>query len=154
MSQRPAPRARPDGAPARPAPDPAQVALATRRSTQFGLAMLLTMLPTFASFPTRLMTLPFGALAVVVGILAIVAAVRARTGGMLVPALVVGTLLTTVFSLSVASTLLVWDLQERDARCRAEALTVQARIECQDRMTADLESWREDLLDRVGAPAR
>lgn len=152
MSQRPARRqsTKPDGAPARPAATPEQITLASRRAMQFGLAMVLTMIPTFASFPTRLLTVPFGVLAVIVGIRAIIAAVRARTGGLLVPAVAVGTALTALFALSVASTLLVWDVQERDARCRAEAITVQARIACQDRLSDDLETWRDGMLERAG----
>lgn len=152
MSQRPTRRqSKSDRAAARPAPSPEQVALASRRAMYFGLAMVLTMVPTFASFPARLLTVPFGVLAVVLGIRAIIAAVRARTGGLLVPAVAVGTALTALFALSVASTLLVWDVQERDARCRAEAITVQARVACQQQLFDDLESWRDDLLDRSGA---
>ena len=75
--------------------------------------------------------------------------VRARSGGLLLPAVSAGTVLAAVFTLSVASTLLVWDIQDRDARCRAEAITVQARIACQDRLNADLESWRDGLLERA-----
>ena len=135
--------------PARPAPEPEQVALAARRSMQLGVAMVLTMLPTFAAFPARMLTIPFGIVAVVIGVRAIAAGVRARSGGLLLPAVAAGTILAAVFTLSVASTVLVWDIQERDARCRAEAITVQARIECNDRLNADLESWRDGLLDRA-----
>jgi len=143
------PPTEPGRKPARPAPEPEQVALAARRSMQLGVAMVLTMLPTFASFPARMLTIPFGVVAVVLGIRAIIAGVRARSGGLLVPAVAAGTVLAAVFTLSVASTVLVWDIQDRDARCRAEAITVQARIACQDRLDADLESWRDGLLDRA-----
>src|SRR5690606_26577940 len=50
------PPTEPGRKPARPAPEPEQVALAARRSMQLGVAMVLTMLPTFASFPARMLT--------------------------------------------------------------------------------------------------
>lgn len=144
----------PPGAPGTPAPrrEPTveEVARSGRRAMQFGLGMAATMLLTFLSFPYATLAVPVGLFAVVLGVRATVGAVRVRAKGLLTPTLIVGTLLTTVFTLSMASTLLVWDIQSRHARCVGAALTVQAKVACQEQTEHDLQEWRDDMLTRAG----
>ncbi|MBX9243917.1 hypothetical protein ICW40_03735 [Actinotalea ferrariae] len=135
--------------PAPPAPptrsDPEAVRRAHRQVMHFGLLVLATIVVAPLALPGQVASLLLAVAAVVVGIRALLAVVRAGMRGVLVPLLGLGLGFALIMVLSLATMLALWPLQEELRQCLGDALTIAAQDQCQV-------EFQRSLEERLGAP--
>lgn len=131
-------------APARTGPE--AVRRASRQVMHFGLLVLATIVVAPLALPGQVASLLLAVAAVVVGIRALLAVVRAGMRGVLVPLLGLGLGFALIMVLSLATMLALWPLQEELRRCLGDALTISAKEQCQD-------DFQQRLQDRLGGDA-
>lgn len=113
-----------------------------RRALWFGVALLLLMLTTTLRFPWNLSGVVIAIAAVVIGIGTLSGLARARAGGLIVPALVIGLGLTGVYLLQLVSSAVLWDISLDYQQCRDGAITQTAEEGCKSRYEETLQSKR------------
>lgn len=111
-----------------------------RRALWFGVALLLLMLTTTLRFPWNLSGVVIAIGAVVIGIATLSGLARARVGGLIVPALVIGLGLTGVYLLQLVSSAVLWDISLDYQQCRDGAITNTAKEGCLSHYQETLES--------------
>ncbi|ROS79034.1 hypothetical protein [Cellulomonas sp. PhB143] len=137
-----------------PSGDGAAARAASRSVIRFGLAMLVAVVTTALPLPWAVLGLAALAWAFVAGFRALGRARRARGAGTragtraLVPAVVVGLVLTALVTLQTLTTFAVWDVQVAYQDCTAAAVTVQAHDACASGRESGIEEQVTRLLPR------
>ncbi len=131
-----------------PPPDPAVVVDVARRTRTFAVLMLATLLTGTFPVPWQGASLVFGAIALVVGIRALVRAVRGHVRGAMIGLLAGGTGLTAFWLVVSAGMTLMWPLYLDRQECLAGALTVSARHECEATFERSVQDWLEERTGR------
>lgn len=130
-------------------PDPAEVLRTAQRARTAGVLLVASVLVVGLPVPWQAAALPFALAAFVLGIRALVGAVRSRAQGALpaVLALLVG--LAGMWVSLTAGTLLMWQVQTAHQECMAGALTVTAQQRCQDALDEGRLDLQRSLLERA-----
>lgn len=136
----PLPRPRP------PAPDPAAALKTARLVGRFTLLVAAGLLASRLQLPWRAGALVFFLAAVVVGVMTLVAAVRAAARPGALVAIGLGLAATVLVLLVEVASLALWGATSDYQRCRAEALTETARQACLAQQSENV----RDLLQRSG----
>ncbi|MHA7273209.1 hypothetical protein ACX80Z_07235 [Arthrobacter sp. TMT4-20] len=127
--------------PAKPAPpaagSPEEKELARTRSyfRWFLLAMLGAVLTATLPLPWKVFGLVFGLAALVLGIFALVRAVRDKLPGMLRVTTVIGLAATTFLVLGTGAQVAFWPVTAEYEECMSTALTHSAQSACQDELS-------------------
>ncbi|ACQ81259.1 hypothetical protein Bcav_3014 [Beutenbergia cavernae DSM 12333] len=130
--------------PERPAPTPEDARAFARSVGLFALLVLGAMLAGTLRLPWLVIAPVVAVAAIVVGVRALLAGRRLGSRGAMA-LLAVGLVLSTMFLVSSASTLVLWPVQVERQECLDRALTHGARDACEATYTENL----NDLLDRV-----
>ncbi|MFC0644737.1 hypothetical protein [Cellulomonas phragmiteti] len=135
-----------------PPPDPAGVASATRTAAWTAAALLASVLLVGASWPAMLGA-PVAAVAgLVLAIVAVVRAARARARGPVIVLPVVLIVAALAWVAISAQTLLYVDAAQEYARCERAALTQQAQRGCATQLELDMRERLTSVLGRLGVP--
>lgn len=118
--------------PERPAPTPEQAAAAGRSVLKFGAALLVAMLAMRWPIPWQLFAPVAGAVAVYLGIRALITYRKVGMTTFSSVFLMFGVGIAAVLSLSSLTLLTMWDAQVAHQECMDRALTVQAEQACTD----------------------
>jgi len=118
--------------------------LAARRSLLFSLLLLGALLAARLPFPWMAVGLLFTVAALVVGSLAVAAALGARRRGT-AAVLVGGLLLALLVLLSQVAGLVFWPVQAEMRECLSGAVTEQASAQCRADFEDDLTRWVEGM---------
>ena len=132
-------------APERQPPDPEGSARALGLTRLFGVLILGSVLVATLPLPWQAAAFLFAVPAVVVGIRALVVAVRARTRG-LVPLLATGGVVALLWTLFLATLVIQWPAVLERQECLEGALTVTATSAC--------ETQYQEHVDRIGDSLR
>lgn len=132
------------GEPRRPL-DPVALRRAGQLTARFGLLALAAVLATSLPLPWGLAGIAFTLAAVAVGIMALVAVVRARLRAATVVMISIGLGLVGLLLLSQLGMVLFYDVTRADQQCRTAAITDQAQQQCTDQRQGR-------LLDSVFGP--
>ena len=134
-SQPPASGARPPVPPtpkaSRPAPDPARTKEAGRWLGRFALLVLASLIANGLPLPWQAGALAFSLPALVVGVLALRAVVRAGLRRLPTVMLGVGLTMTVFMVIGQIGLLALWPVQQDLQECRSRALTLSATEQCQ-----------------------
>jgi len=137
---------------AAPPPDPEGVARASRTSAWTAAALLGSLLLMSAPWPAMLAAPAAALTGVVLAIVAVVRAARARARGSVV-ALPVVLLVASLAWVGLSSqTLLYVDATRDFAQCESAALTRQAQRSCATQLETDMRERLETVFDRLGVP--
>ena len=145
MSDRTAPPAGPPRPP-RPGDEPPSgdhdAAVATARlALRFGLLVTAGLLALSLPLPWRLGGLVFVLAGLVVGVQALRAAARARSGAGPIVVLSLGLVVTALVLGAQLLLLVAWPVTAELERCEASALTDRAQRACQEDFQRSVESW-------------
>ncbi|UZN02123.1 hypothetical protein [Cellulomonas sp. S1-8] len=133
-------------------PDPAGVARTTRTAAWSAACLLVAVLLVSAPYPALLLA-PVASLAgLVLAILAVVRAVRARARGPVVALSVVLVVSSVAWTGVSAQSLLYVDARRDYQECRAGALTQQAQRGCSTQLEQDMEDRVRSITGFVGTP--
>ncbi|MCC2320368.1 hypothetical protein [Cellulomonas xiejunii] len=133
-------------------PDPEGVARASRTSAWTAGALLASVLLMSAPWPAMLAA-PAAALAgVVLALVAVVRAARARARGSVVALPVVLLVASLVWVGLSSQTLLYVDASRDFAQCKSAALTHQAQRNCATQLETDMRERLETVFGRLGVP--
>lgn len=135
-----------------PPPDPAGVARATRTAAWTAAALLVSVLLVSSPWPAMLAAPVVAVGGVVLAVVAVVRAARARARGSMVALPVVLLVASLAWVGLSAQTLLYVDASREYARCESAALTHQARRGCAAQLEEDMRLRLEGVLGRVGVP--
>ena len=114
---------------------------------RFTLLLLASLVSSSLRLPWQAAAVGFSLAAVVVGVLAVRACVRARLRSTAVVFTVVGVVMATLMVLGQAALLAMWPIQVDLQECQADALTVSAKQACQ-------QDYDERLEDLTRLPSR
>ncbi len=138
---------------ARPPGDPAGAERASRLARVFAALVLAGVVSTTFPVPWQAANLAFGLGALVVGVWALVVAVRARVRGAMPGLLGVGVVVAAFWLLFSFAGLLLWSATSERQQCLDGALTQTARAQCDSGYTSDVDELRERLERRLPSPA-
>jgi len=125
-----------------PADDP----VVRRRLSLFATLLVACFVTSWLPLPWSLSTVVFAAWGLVIGIMTLRRVLRSKERGIVVPLLVVGIFSALMLVVSTGSVALVWPVQRAWQECRAGAVTVEAREQCDRQQRADLEAHLRELL--------
>lgn len=131
-------------------PDNPATLRASRKVLWFGGLLLLTLFVQTLDLPWRLLTVLTGGAAAVFGVIALVAAWKARMRGLTIPAVVIGIVMSSVMALSTLLLLFIWQIEIDHQDCVNGAITVSARDTCDTTYQQDFEEWRKNMESRAG----
>lgn len=147
----PPPRPRP---PSRPGTPPSGSATrdetgtrlkAGRRTLAFALLVVGALLCQRLRLPWQAVGLAFSLTALVMGALAIASLVRLRQHGSVV-LVSFGLAMVGFLALGQVSVLVLYPVQVRYQECLDQALTLQARSDCQEQLQDDMQNWTRRLI--------
>jgi len=129
-------------------PNLAQVTdpLVRRRLGLFATLLVACFVTSWLPLPYSLATIVFAGWALVIGIMTLRHVRRAKTGGVVVPLLVVGIFSAVMLVVSTGTVLLVWPVQQAWQECRAGAVTVEAVERCDRQQRQDLEAHLRGIM--------
>ncbi|MBF0689474.1 MAG: hypothetical protein IR158_17125 [Cellulomonas sp.] len=135
-----------------PPPDPEGVARASRTSAWTAGALLASLLLMSAPWPAMLVAPAAALTGVVLAIVAVVRAARARARGSVVALPVVLLVASLVWVGLSSQTLLYVDATRDFAQCESAALTRQAQRNCATQLENDMRERLETVFGRLGVP--
>ena len=115
----------------------------------FGALLVLTLITQTFDLPWRLVTVAIGLTAVVYGIRAVIGVWKVGMRGLVIPAIVIGVIMSGVMAFSTALSLFVWDIEMDFQECRAGAITVSASEQCTAEYKAAIANWRTSVESRA-----
>lgn len=125
----------------RPQPTPEQAAATSRSVLHFGLLMLGAVLTMQLDLPWQLASIAFAVAAVVVGVRAMVRALKEGQRGGIAALLVFGLVLSGMLVVSTISSLVLWNETMERQQCLNSAITVTAQERCE-------QAYQESIDDR------
>ena len=131
-----------------PPPDPAKVATIVRSTRTFAALMLAAVLTSSFPVPWQAAGLVFTVLALVVGVRALVQAVRAHVRGALTGMLVGGVGLSAFWLVVSVAMSMMWPVYLERQDCLAGALTITARQECEAQFEDSMDEWMKRFETR------
>lgn len=116
----------------------------------FGVLMIGALVASGLPLPWQVLGTVLSVAALTYGVLALKAVWRAGLRGMLVPALVVGIIVSATYLLSSIAILATWPVHTERQECLARALTVSARDACEEQFQRSLEERLRPADDSTG----
>src|SRR5690554_6401268 len=123
--------------PGRPARAGVEDPVVRRRLGLFATLLVACFATSWLSLPWSLATIVFAGWALVVGIMTLRRVRRTKERGLVLPLLIVGVFSALMLVLSTSAMVLVWPVQQAWQECRAGAVTVEAREQCDRQQRID-----------------
>lgn len=130
-------------------PDPEQVAALARQGRTFAALMVAAVLTSSFPVPWQAAGLVFTVLALVVGVRALIRAIRLRVRGTLTGLLIGGVGVSAFWFVVSIGMALMWPIYVDRQECLAGALTISARQECETQFRQSVEEWVERFETRT-----